>query len=430
MIEVNPMQTQPATSSVPTMSPNTRAAAGKALAVFLVLMIVLTLANRALNELTVAQVEVISPQRGALERRIEGSGTLAASESLPVYAEAEVRVTQVYVRAGQRVAQGAPLFALDAEALAEKVKDALRELEKAQQAHADAEQAVAYAKADMSKSALETYEKAQRDVDKAQVAYDTSVADGASEAIIKRKQETLESAIRTRDKKSNVRTYFEKETALAKAQQTLADEQKKYDEQLRIAGNDGIITAPVDGEVVSLAVKVGEHAPTNKAALMLAPLAGQLELRVTVSEEDAGELAVGDEAEVTVNGQTSRERVASITASTDASGKYEVCLVLDASLGRAGMNGKMTVRKRTAQYDTLIPYSALRKDNTGNFVYVLTERDGALGMQTAATRYDVLVLDEDGTRCAVQGGVSPRDRLIVRSDRDIAAGDRVRIQGD
>lgn len=424
------MQTQPATSSSPTMSPKTRAAAGKALAAFLVLMIVLTLFNRALNELTVAQVEVVSPQRGALEKRIEGTGTLTASEALPVYAEAEVRVTQVHARAGQHVLQGAPLFSLDADALAEKVEEKLRELEKAQQALDDAEQALAYAKADMSRSALESYEEAQLDVDKAQAAYDKAVADGASEAVITKKQEALADAIRARDKKASVRTYFEKEKELAKAQQALVDAQKEYDEQVRIAGNDGIVTAPVDGEVLSMEVKVGENAPINKAALMMVPLAGQLELRVTVSEEDAGELAVGDEAEVTINGESSRERIASITTSTESSGKYEVSLVLNASLGRAGMNGKMSVRKRTEQFDTLIPYSALRQDNTGYFVYVLTERDGALGMQTTAARYDVLVLDEDGTRCAVQGGINSRDRLIVRSDRDIAAGDRVRIQGD
>ena len=55
-----------------------RRTAGKALGIFLALMVVLTLANQAMNELAIAQVDAVYPQRGALEKRIDASGQLQA----------------------------------------------------------------------------------------------------------------------------------------------------------------------------------------------------------------------------------------------------------------------------------------------------------------------------------------------------------------
>lgn len=408
----------------------TRAAAGKALAVFVAVMIVLTLANSALNELTIATVDTVNPQRGALEKRIEGSGQLAALSILPVYAEAAVHVTQVHVSAGEQVTKGAPLFTLDAAELADLTEEARRKLDEATQTYDDAVQALAWAKADMSKTALERYTNAQAKVDRAQAAYDLAVAENASVDTLERRENTLKAAIRTRDRISSVRTYFTKETELAQAELALKDAQEDYENQQRIGGASGTVYAPLDGEVLEVSLATGDTASTEKAALTLAGLDGQLELRITVSEDDAGELAIGDEAEITLGSETSSQKIASIAASTENKGKFDICFKLDSRLGRVGMNGKMMVRKRTQQYDTLVPYSALRQDNTGYFVYVITERDSALGAQTTVSRADVTVLDQDGRRAAVQGGVSQRDLIVSRGDRDITAGDRVRIQED
>ena len=158
---------------------------------------------------------------------------------------------------------------------------------------------------------------------------------------------------------------------------------------------------------------------------------GELELVVTLSEDDADFVDAGDEASVTVGSETYRLPVRSVSLSATEAGKYELAFLLPADAGRVGMSADMELRKRTKNYDLLIPLSALRQDNTGYYVYTVASRDsGALGAQTTASRADVSVLEQDATRAAVTGGVNQRDVIVSRSDRDLSDGDRVRVKED
>ena len=94
------------------------------------------------------------------------------------------------------------------------------------------------------------------------------------------------------------------------------------------------------------------------------------------------------------------------------------------------MSASVEIRKRTQNYDLLLPLGALRKDNYGYYVFVIVQRDGALGAETTVTRMDVTVVELDSARAAVQGGVSSRDQVVARGDRELHDGDRVRVKED
>ena len=418
-----------ATQAVQTGKPakrSSRAMAGKALAVFLALMALLTVANNALNELAVAQVDTVTPQRGALERRIDTSGELSARETFPVYAEAAVHVERVKVRAGQTVSEGDPLFVLEQAALDDLEKEARLAREAAERSLASAEQELAHAKADMDKKALAKHESQNADVDKAQAAYDAAVVAG-DEKSIRQKKTALDDAIRTRDRNNAVRAYFEKQSALEEAERTLAEAREALEKAERVARH-GTVRAPFDAQVNGVDLQVGATASTAAASLILSPLDGELELVVTISETEAEYVDIGDEATITVGSDTYHAPVRSVSLSAQEAGRYELAFLLPANAGRAGMSADVELRKRTKNYDLLIPLSALRQDNSGYYVYTAISRESALGAQTTTERADVSVIEKDATRAAVQGGVSQRDTVISRSDRDLSEGDRVRIK--
>lgn len=413
------MQTQSVKSS-------SRAAAGKALALFLALMALLTLANNALNELAVAQVDTVSPQRGALERRIDASGELSARESVAIYAEAEAHVERVSVRAGQTVSAGDPLLTLQQSALDDFEKAARLALEEAERSQTNAEQDLAHAMADMDSYALTRHASLQAEVERAQAAYDAAMEAGSADAVYLK--DLLDGAIRSRDSYSKVRDYFTKQRALEEAQRMVADALEALEEAARIA-KDGTIRAPFDAQVLQVDARVGATASTVSASVILSPLDGELELVVTISEDDADFVVAGDEASVTVGSETYALPVLSVSLSATEAGKYELAFLLPADAGRAGMSADVELRKRTKNYDLLIPLTALRQDNTGYYAYTVASKDsGALGAQTTARRADVSVLEQDATRAAVTGGISQRDAIITRADRDLSDGDRVRLK--
>ncbi|MCL1855840.1 MAG: hypothetical protein FWF86_08915 [Clostridia bacterium] len=406
-----------------------RRTAGKALGVFMALMVVLTLANQAMNELAIAQVDAVNPQRGALERRIDASGQLQSADLLPIYAEAPVHVEQVYVRSGQEVAAGEPLFTLEAAGLREWAEEREKAFDEAAQNLADAQQAYAYAKADMRTNALDRYAKAQEKVDQAQADYDAALEQGASQRRVSSRLDDLEKAIRSRDGIGNVRNYFEKERELERAKRDHEDALANWEDTVRIEKN-ATVFAPVEAQVASLDIKAGDTASTSTAAVKLAPIEVELELVVVVNEEEAENLETGDEARISIGNSDYLRPILAIAPSAQEAGKVELSFRLAAGAGRIGMSADVQIRKRTQNYDLLVPLSALRKDNAGYYVYTIVQQEGALGAQTTVERADLSLLEQDSTRAAVQGSVNMRDRIVSRGDRELHDGDRVRVRED
>ena len=95
----------------------------------------------------------------------------------------------------------------------------------------------------------------------------------------------------------------------------------------------------------------------------------------------------------------------------------------------AGSNLTLSIGQRSANYDTIIPKSALRQDTNGYFVLVITVKSSPLSKRYIATRVDVQVLAEDDTSAAVSG-ISSGDFVITTSNQPVEAGHQVRLVED
>ena len=91
-----------------------------------------------------------------------------------------------------------------------------------------------------------------------------------------------------------------------------------------------------------------------------------------------------------------------------------------------GTNITLSIGQRSANYDTVVPKSALRSDSNGDFVLVITEKSTPLGPRYIATRADVQILAQDDTSAAVSGLVSG-DFVITTSSKPLSAGTQVRL---
>lgn len=81
-------------------------------------------------------------------------------------------------------------------------------------------------------------------------------------------------------------------------------------------------------------------------------------------------------------------------------------------------------------YNLCIPVDALHIDeNQRNYVYVLGERSGFLGMELTAEKMMVDVLDKNDRYAALaEGVIDQNSRIISAADREIAEGDPVRMK--
>lgn len=424
----------------------TRASAGKALLIFLIVMLALTWGNTMLQEMTIATVSTTSVQRGSLEKQFTASGALSASVSIPIIAEESARVLEVFVQEGQTVSAGDALFTLDYTDVLKGKKDAAQS---ALDTVSSKQRSLDWAAADLSTQSLARIGERQENVQaladacaQADDAYrQAAAARGPDDPVTLEAKKALDQAQylyetekRRFDSDTAIRDYITKSEDLAAAQEDLAAAEREYADVCAMVEEsaDGkythTIVSPVYGNIISSSLTVGSMAATNSASMMISDLSAGLELRVEIDEEDAGELAIGDSASVTVGDKRYDCPVVSISSSASSQGKSELSFLLPGDAGTPGMNADMDIRKRTENYNLIIPLSALHSDSDSDFVYVVEQEEGSLGSRMSVRRVDVYVVDSDSTRAALQSGVSQRDSIVTRSDRSISGGDRVRLE--
>ncbi|MDR1600677.1 MAG: efflux RND transporter periplasmic adaptor subunit [Oscillospiraceae bacterium] len=403
-----------------------RAAAGKALAVFLGAMALLTWTNRILENMTIATVSTASIQRGSLEIQVSASGTLAARTLIPVYAPESAKVTRVNASAGASVNAGDPLFTLDYTDIIKSSSDAL------DNARADLDskrQSLDWAAADLPASAMSRLNDRLANLDALAEKLDEANASGSPEAIAKALSNYDEEKRRLDGDKA-IRDYMAKLDALEASQRKYGDAEEDYQSVMSAVDGDGlfVVTAPGSGTVTKVSASVGSMSSPASAAVMIADADGGLTVSITVAEDQAAAFTVGDAATVYAGETAYQAAIESISPSAAQAGSFDLAFALPSAAGAPGVSATVRLSKRSASYDTIIPLSALRVDGDGDFVYAISQNTSALGTVTTVSRVGVTILEQDNTRAALAGGLSQRDTIVARSDRALGDGDRVRLE--
>lgn len=191
---------------------------------------------------------------------------------------------------------------------------------------------------------------------------------------------------------------------------------------------DAVIVAKQAGLVTDLIAVAGEKLMAGDTACVIQLTGTGYTADISVTAAQAARVRVGSEAAVSGYywGETPRATVTGIRNDTAIRGNRIITLSLSGSV-ETGSTYNFILGETSAMYDVVIPKSALREDNTGTFVLIVTNKSSPLGTRYYATRLDVSVLASDDTRCAVSGDFSGWDYVITSSSAPIESGDMVRL---
>ena len=93
----------------------------------------------------------------------------------------------------------------------------------------------------------------------------------------------------------------------------------------------------------------------------------------------------------------------------------------------AGSEITISVGQKSANYDIIIPNSAIRSDTNGSFVLAVESKSSPLGNRYIARRVEVKVLAEDDMNSAVTADLGFGDYVITTSNAPVKNGDMVRL---
>ena len=212
----------------------------------------------------------------------------------------------------------------------------------------------------------------------------------------------------------------------------LDDLQKQRDEIAKLQENavGASIDAPISGTITSVTVKAGDEAQPDTALVTMQPEGKGFTMSFSVTNDQAKRLSVGDKADLVNSWRYSDMDItlASIKPDTTDPGQKKL-LTFDITGDEVtpGQSLNVSVGQKSANYDLIVPNSAIREDSNGKFILIVESKSSPLGNRYVATRVDVEVLASDDTQSAVSGALYGSEFVITTSTQPVEAGKLVRL---
>ncbi len=275
--------------------------------------------------------------------------------------------------------------------------------------------------------------------DKACIALENKKASGDNSAVINELRNQQNQMLVNLNAKKNVLTEKEaylgeltasisKSLNLQGLLEAITDAQEAVAEQ-EAKAMGSTVTADIAGTVTSINAIAGMEVSAAEAVVVLQPEGKGYTMSFSVTNEQAKRLSVGDVADL-VNAWYYEDvtvTLASIKPDPTEPGKKKLLTFNVEGSIIAGQTLNISVGQKSANYDCIVPNSAIREDSNGKFVLIVESKSSPLGNRYVATRVDVEVLASDDTQSAVSGGLFGYEYIITTSNQPVEAGQLVRL---
>ncbi len=240
----------------------------------------------------------------------------------------------------------------------------------------------------------------------------------AANKTLEEKQQALTDLTQNISKTLNLEGLYE---AIVKAREQVTAEEEK--------AIGGTVTADIAGTVTTINAAAGKEVSAAEPVVVLQPEGQGYTMSFTVTNEQAKRLAVGDVAELVNSWWYSDMTIVLKNIKPDPTNPSKnklLTFTIDGDV-TAGQSLNVSVGQKSANYDMIVPNSAIREDNNGKFILIVESKSSPLGNRYIATRVDVEVLASDDTQSAISGGLYGYEYVITTSNKPVEAGKQVRL---
>lgn len=208
------------------------------------------------------------------------------------------------------------------------------------------------------------------------------------------------------------------------------EEKKAEIEKLKEKSMGSAVKAPVAGTIASVKYVAGETTAPEDVMAVIQPEGKGFTLSISVTNEQAKKVQIGDMAELQNSWYYDDARVmlSAIKPDPDKPGTNKL-LVFDVSGStiQADQSLNVSVGQRSQEYELVVPNSAIREDNDGKFILTVESKSSPLGNRYIATRVGVEVIASDDNNTAISAPLYGWEYVITTSTKPVEAGKQVRL---
>ena len=383
--------------------------------VFLSIMLILTFFSNTIMNYSLPQVATRYVQEGSITPKVRGSGVAEVEDPYSVKAPNGRVIASVNVKAGDDVKKDDVIFELQ-DSESDELKEARKEYEEAK-----ANFQKALFSGDLTNDAVErirngeylTDDEMQEILDEVNSDYDDALYEDTEAGLeVERLNGTVNNTTTLTDDEEAAKQAERNAKRLADAQAYKAETEA---ELTRATNNRDTTVKSIQAELELKSIqktmedaqaKVESLEKSEKSATVKAPIDGKvvsvegkgMTVSFTCTKEQAQMLKTGMEAKPQNEWAYSdfKATLASITAdASDSSGGKILKFEIQSPDVEAGDTIQLSVGENTKTYDLTVPNNAVREDNNGKFILIVSSKESPLGNRYIATRVDVQVLESD-----------------------------------
>lgn len=272
------------------------------------------------------------------------------------------------------------------------------------------------------------YETAKAEADSYQKA-DENLLDTLNQSV-QEKRKALETLYVNLSKEKNDDNLKRQVAALDNEQKAESIEMKKDEiSNLQKKRKRVVIKAKLAGTVSDVTAKSGENTAPGNSLLQIQSRRNGFQLSIPVTTEQSKLVKRGDNATV-LNIWDDDVKVILANIKSDQqnpnAGKTLVFNVTGKSIEN-GTSLSISVGEKKANYDYIVPTSAIREDSDGKFVLIVQEKSSPVGNRYIAKREEVTVITQNETQSAISAGFDSHVSVITTSSKAVEKGDYVRL---
>lgn len=261
---------------------------------------------------------------------------------------------------------------------------------------------------------------------------DHSVAISQYDDVIKKNQEYVneqkEKVAEKQAELNDILTQMNQETSLSAELEAIA-EQRELIKKLQGGSTESTIVAPISGKVDNIYLTAGNSTTPGNEVATIFPDGKGYTMEVTVTKEQAQRLSKGDVADIQ-NAWYYSDVTAVLqqikTSKTDPANSKVLVFTVEGDVSD-GQSLSISIGQKSANYDYIVPNSAIREDNNGKFILKVSQKSSPLGNRYYAERVDIEVLGSDDTQSAIRGALEGWEFVITTSTKPVEAGQLIRL---
>ncbi|WP_432404844.1 hypothetical protein [Wukongibacter sp. M2B1] len=403
----------------------------RVIVIFFSTMLILTFFSKTIQNLSLPTVILSQPHSGVLTYEITGFGNIVPKEVIKLYPSSTKKVKDINVEVGEKVKKGQIIAILHNEVsnpklTEEKIKLKALEtnLEKTLLNTKNTE--IENLELEVAK-AMKKLENLQRNFDqkKQLVELGAEATDNLNEA-----QYDLEIAEEEcKQKKLKLKTAKENQQ-ISLNRQKKEIESLKYDiqtQQLKInqLKEEELLISPYDGIVKEIYYQNSDLAFYDKPLCLIVNPKKGFVFSANIENDNENIVSVGDSISIILKykNKTMDKTIEKIITKDNCK---KLISEIDEVDFFGGEKYKYRIIKKSKPFDTLIPSTALGKDNSGNFIFLINEREGALGKEYYVKKEYVVIGDNDDQNTVILKGLDNRTCIIYDFSKPIYEDCRVR----